>query len=328
MAETIALAPPMADHDAAFEEALRTRLKHLPFVRSLFVIGADGFITQDSNHSRAPRFGLADRDYFRVHQNDPAMGLHIGPPLVSRSLGRWFISMSRRISGPDGRFAGIAVAAVEPGYFERFYENLHLQAGDSIAMFRRDGTMLFRSPYSETVMGQSFPDHPVIRRLSERSEGSLRMVSVFDGVPRIVSYRAVDGLPLVVTVALAEAAVLSRWWQHATITLAGTTVAVALAATVYLLLARQARQRRALRERLARARGLEDLGRMTGGMAHDFNNILNVVSTNLESIRRVAVRERIPLSVDPARRAIDQGAKLISQLLAFARGQELTVRAV
>ena len=177
-------------------------------------------------------------------------------------------------------------------------------------------------------MGQSFPDHPVIRRLSERSEGSLRMVSVFDGVPRIVSYRAVDGLPLVVTVALAEAAVLSRWWQHATITLAGTTVAVALAATVYLLLARQARQRRALRERLARARGLEDLGRMTGGMAHDFNNILNVVSTNLESIRRVAVRERIPLSVDPAHRAIDQGAKLISQLLAFARGQELTVRAV
>jgi two-component system, NtrC family, sensor kinase len=326
IADAITVAPRLPEHSAAFEDALRRRLQHLPFVRALFVIGAEGFITQDTDHPRTPRVTLADRGYFRVHRDDPEVGLHIGEPLMSRSVGRWFISVSRRIGGPDGRFAGIAVAAVEPRYFERFYQTLHLREGDSISLYRRDGTLLFRSPYSEAVMGKSLANLDVIRRLSVSTEGTLRTVSVFDGVPRIVSYRAVDGLPLVVTVGLAEGPLLSRWRWLAVLALTGTTVAVSLAAAVYHLLARQKRQRRALRASLAHARGLEDLGRMTGGIAHDFGNVLQVIATNLETIRRRAASERLPVSVDPALRAVAQGRKLISQLLAFARRQELTVR--
>jgi signal transduction histidine kinase len=59
---------------------------------------------------------------------------------------------------------------------------------------------------------------------------------------------------------------------------------------MYVLRARHARQRRAFEERLVHAPGLEALGRMTGGVAHDFNNVLNVIAANLEIVRRRAYR--------------------------------------
>lgn len=327
VADSIAAAPQLAPHDPAFADALRLKLERLPFVRALFVIGADGFITQDTDHPKTPRVTLVDRGYFRLHQDDPAAGLYIGPPLISRSTGVWFISMSRRITGRDGGFAGIAVAAVEPRYFERFYQKLNLGDSDSIALFKRDGTLLFRSPYSEGVIGRSFADFELVRRrLAESHEGSFRVVSPFDGVPRIISYRAVESLPLVVSVGLAEGPLLAGWRRGALAAFTGTAVVMALGATVYVLLARQARQRRKLLERLAHARRLEDLGRMTGGLAHDFSNVLNVVATNLETVRKRAVSERLPVPVDAAMRAVKQGTQLVSQLLAFARRQELTVR--
>ncbi len=231
--------------------------------------------------------------------------------------------MSRRIAGPGGRFAGIAFAAVEPRYFERFYKTLNLDEGDVVALFRRDGALLFRSPHNEDALAKPFGDLETIRGPSRA--GSHRAVSRVDGVPRLVSYRAVENMPLVVAVGLAEGPRLAAWRGFALAAFTALAIVMALAATVYRLLVRQARQRHELQERLAHARGLEDLGRMTGGIAHDFNNVLNVIATNLESIRRRADAERLPVAVDPALRAVNQGTKLVSQLLAFARRQELTV---
>jgi signal transduction histidine kinase len=326
IADAVAVAPRLAPHDADFENALRRRLTRLPFVRALFVIGADGFITQDTDYPRTPHVSLADRAYFRLHRDDPTAGLHIAPPLLSRSIGTWFISVSRRISARDGSFAGIAVAAVEPRYFEHFYQKVHLGEGDSIAVFLRGGTLLFRFPIAEEAMGKSFGDLEVVRRqLDQQPEGTFRGRSPFDGVQRTVSFREVEGLPLLVAVGLAEGPMLAGWRRVALAGFAGLTLVMLLGASVYVLLARHTRQRREFEERLAHARGLEALGRMTGGIAHDFNNVLNVIATNLEVVRRRAASEQLPVSVDAASRAVGQGSKLVAQLLAFARRQQLTV---
>ena len=69
---------------------------------------------------------LEDRPYFQAHREDPSLGLHIGKPLQSRSVGVWFVSFSRRINNPDGSFGGIVVAALEPRYLKCFYKGLSL----------------------------------------------------------------------------------------------------------------------------------------------------------------------------------------------------------
>ncbi len=81
----------------------------------------------------------------------------------------------------------------------------------------------------------------------------------------------------------------------------------------------------AARAQLAQAQKMEAIGQLTGGVAHDFNNVLQAVTGNLELIRRRARDER-PDVARLAGNALDAAAKatgLTSQLLAFARRQRL-----
>ncbi len=48
MRDALLVAPRLEPDDPAYRAALKERLKSLPYVRSLFVVGADGFATQDS----------------------------------------------------------------------------------------------------------------------------------------------------------------------------------------------------------------------------------------------------------------------------------------
>ena len=75
------------------------------------------------------------------------------------------------------------------------------------------------------------------------------------------------------------------------------------------------------RQALARAQKLEAVGKLTGGVAHDFNNILHIISANVQLILRAdsSNRKRLLSILD----AVERGAKLAGQLLAFARRQPL-----
>jgi signal transduction histidine kinase/CheY-like chemotaxis protein len=75
---------------------------------------------------------------------------------------------------------------------------------------------------------------------------------------------------------------------------------------------------------LRQAQKMEAVGKLTGGVAHDFNNLLQVISGNLQLLYRdVAGNERAQRRVQTAIGAVDRGARLASQLLAFARRQPL-----
>jgi len=84
------------------------------------------------------------------------------------------------------------------------------------------------------------------------------------------------------------------------------------------------RQARLVEARLAmhRAQKLEAVGKLTGGVAHDFNNILHIISANVQLMLRAdgpPTRKRLHNVLD----AVERGSKLAGQLLAFARRQPL-----
>lgn len=75
---------------------------------------------------------------------------------------------------------------------------------------------------------------------------------------------------------------------------------------------------------LIQAQKLEAIGRLTGGVAHDFNNVLQIVGSNLQLLQnRLDAQPDAQRLLRAALDAVDRGAKLSAQLLAFARRQPL-----
>ncbi len=82
-------------------------------------------------------------------------------------------------------------------------------------------------------------------------------------------------------------------------------------------------QRRAVEDRLRQAQKIEALGQLTGGVAHDFNNLLQVISGGLQLVGRQSDPARRETMFNAMRQAVDRGASLCRQLLAFSRRQTL-----
>jgi signal transduction histidine kinase/CheY-like chemotaxis protein len=75
---------------------------------------------------------------------------------------------------------------------------------------------------------------------------------------------------------------------------------------------------------LAQSQKMDAVGKLTGGVAHDFNNVLQVIGGNLQLAAQDAVgQETLSRRLASAHEAVERGAKLASQLLAFARRQPL-----
>jgi signal transduction histidine kinase/DNA-binding response OmpR family regulator len=75
---------------------------------------------------------------------------------------------------------------------------------------------------------------------------------------------------------------------------------------------------------LRQSQKLEAVGQLTGGVAHDFNNVLQVITGNLQLLKMsLAGNPETQRRLETAAFAADRGAKLSSQLLAFARRQPL-----
>jgi signal transduction histidine kinase/ActR/RegA family two-component response regulator len=82
-------------------------------------------------------------------------------------------------------------------------------------------------------------------------------------------------------------------------------------------------QRRSVEDRLRQAQKIEALGQLTGGVAHDFNNLLQVISGGLQLVDGQIDPARRETMFKAMRQAVDRGASLCRQLLAFSRRQTL-----
>jgi len=87
---------------------------------------------------------------------------------------------------------------------------------------------------------------------------------------------------------------------------------------------RDVSERVRLEEQLRSIQQLEAIGRLAGGVAHDFNNILSVILGHAQLVQEEGdVSEHTKAGLGHIRRAAERAASLTQQLLAFSRKQVL-----
>jgi len=211
------------------------------------VFDATGKLTIDASTLDPLPEDRSGEEYFRVHQEQPDAGLFISRPMLHH--GAYAFVLSRRITGDDGRFLGVVAGSIRFSYFHDLFSRLHLGADDIIAVFRRDGTVIMRTPFDLDIIGKNLGSLPGVRRALSEPSGSYSGVSSSAHTPRLYVWR--DGTrPLVVVVGKQWADIYRLWRIEATRIGAIMAALAVFVLGVTLFLAREIGRRAAAEEKL------------------------------------------------------------------------------
>jgi len=215
-----------AEGRARLKARFLQELRHSSQFVSFSVINSGGMMSVNSfNAPEDSQF--SDREYFIYHRDHDDDSLHIGTPVRGRSTGRWLIPASRRFNKADGSFGGVALAAIDPQYFQNIYDRLELGNNGNVLLATLDRHLLVRRPYVEAVIGMTMSKSQLFDLLKMATKGTKEYPSSTDGVLRIVSYEQGQTYPIVVTVAQAKAELLAPWERIAMQRLIETAVLTA-----------------------------------------------------------------------------------------------------
>lgn len=190
---------------------LEDQFRHGVYQTAIYpvVIDANGYaISSTRNLTRGAYMG--DLAFFKRHREQRLTELIMSPPASGRGgfAGKQIIRFSRRFEKPDGSFDGTVLIAVEPSYLASFHDESWLKPGDFIAVHLVDGPLMAakegaggtQAPYAQTPVFTS--DFGV------RDEPAALFS---DGQARIVSWKMVEGYPLVAVAALSRAQIFKPY---------------------------------------------------------------------------------------------------------------------
>ena len=197
-------------------ELLQARLMSFPNVGNLAVMDRNGNVLA-SSRSHAGDAGqevnVSERAYFQMVRDNPKGGLYIDVPRASRTTGELVIGLSRPLMTADGTFDGLVFASLTVASLRDFLGVVNVGRNGLVTLYRDDGTVLARVPAGVTQPGETYPNQPLFTTYLPRAlSGSFEGVGLADGQIRHLSYRKIEGLPLVVTVARARGEFLANWY--------------------------------------------------------------------------------------------------------------------
>jgi signal transduction histidine kinase len=317
---------------------------HYPQLQAIGIVDANGFVRSSSLAFPVRSVQESTRwDFFQKARNG-AEGLIIGAvrPGGTR-LPEPHFALARRRSSAEGQFDGVIVVSMLPRFFaDVWQQNWHDSPGQVTTLVRGDLKVLARVP--PAALDHLDPASQIVTDMRRGVEAIVRNVSSIDGIDRLVTYRRVPGFDVLIISGQNVAVLRAHWYQHllaygtifAAVILALTSMA--LTATRHMQnerhavrqwreaideLSREADRRHLTERQLAQAEKLEALGKVTGGFAHDFGNILSAIKLNLDCLRGRLTNDEDEKILDDSINEAELGAQAVRSLLTFARHESL-----
>ena len=215
-----------------FYELLRDQLRRLPQADVAAIIGSDGIVASSTTQWPPTGTNVADRDYFNHFKSDTSGKIYVSTLMPNRFSGVKTVFLTKRISGANNEFIGLALIGIKLTYFENIYHSIKSLQNQSFALLHPNGTVLVRYPDAGDGADQ-MPTASPWHQLVASGGGNYRSPGYFDSEARYVSVRPLQHYPLVVDVAVSETAALATWYRRTILIGAGTLLA--LICSVFLL---------------------------------------------------------------------------------------------
>jgi signal transduction histidine kinase len=192
-------------------ERLRRAAETLPDPGSLWLLDDKANLLMDSTQYPSQKMNYSEREYFAPHR-DEGVELYVGPVVKGKVTKKYSFTVSHRMAAKDGRFLGIVLAAIDVDDFTNFLDTISVGEDNTVAVFRTDGTLIFRQPMKEEYLGRSFNKLKLFDMSFDRSpSGEYESDRWVDGVSSLVAYRKIHGRPLVVAISVPTGSLLKEW---------------------------------------------------------------------------------------------------------------------
>ena len=246
------------DAQATGTRHLKGMVALMPSVRTFLVLDAKG-TAMLSNREELIGQNFVQREYFQVHlQSRMRNTLHVSPPFKS-VLNVYVINLTRAITGPQGEFAGVVSATVDPVEIKGLLNSVLYADDMRSTLAQGDGKIFVSEPPGSGVAGEDFAD---LSSFFSQHLKKQREVSDFNGIVDTSGYKRLSVLqiiqpgalamdkPLVAGLSREWAAVFAPWQRDARNQLLAYALFMLLCSTGLFIYQRQRRRQRLSEQRL------------------------------------------------------------------------------
>lgn len=237
---------------AAVRLLLSARIFGIRQLGSLYLLDNTGTIVNSSNDEDVLGVAHADKPYFKAFTGAGMEGLFVGKPVRSAKGGGWTLHIARSFNGTDGKFRGVAVAAMEVSQLENVYAAMKSEHPRSMSLYLSDGTLVASQPRRDNLIGEYAPELGNRTLLTPGDEVRILDHATGDGGRHSFALARSARFPLLVSVPNEEELALAEWRENSIMVVIGAVLVnifiITAAALLVRAVNRQTELARALRD--------------------------------------------------------------------------------
>lgn len=200
------------------------------------VVDREGYLAYTDSPNAEPLRDLRQSHFFRYFADDARDRFYADGPLFGRVTRRYSLPLARPIYDRQGAFHGVVALSVRQESLANFDPSLQLSGETTVSVVTERGALVTRSRDLAKAQGTTIPPE-MLAKLLRGNKGVIASPSSAHSDQRVLAFRHLEGLPLIVYVSASPQGVLRAAAQQRTVLLSGAgivSVLVLLLALTYL----------------------------------------------------------------------------------------------